>query len=144
MTPLADLTVGQPGMGPREAFDLMNGQIVQLVQGEKLKLAFDDFEYWITEIPSDDHCDMDNVTSSPVRKDDASIISVPRSQWDEDSAEQLANIARNREARKRCVVHKVLAARTLRDGFAPKGPRDTAFEGARELRFIESALRCCL
>jgi phosphoribosylformimino-5-aminoimidazole carboxamide ribotide isomerase len=25
----------------------MNGQIVQLVQGEKLKLAFDDFEYWI-------------------------------------------------------------------------------------------------
>jgi phosphoribosylformimino-5-aminoimidazole carboxamide ribotide isomerase len=25
----------------------MNGQIVQLVQGEKLKLAFDDFDYWI-------------------------------------------------------------------------------------------------
>src|SRR6204780_4305140 len=24
----------------------MNGQIVQLVQGEKLKLAFDDFDYW--------------------------------------------------------------------------------------------------
>ena len=30
------------------SIDLMNGQIVQLVQGEKLKLAFDDFEYWIT------------------------------------------------------------------------------------------------
>jgi phosphoribosylformimino-5-aminoimidazole carboxamide ribotide isomerase len=29
------------------SIDLMNGQIVQLVQGEKLKLAFDDFEYWI-------------------------------------------------------------------------------------------------
>ena len=25
----------------------MNGQIVQLVQGERLKLAFDDFDYWI-------------------------------------------------------------------------------------------------
>jgi len=25
----------------------MNGQIVQLVRGEKLKLAFDDFDYWI-------------------------------------------------------------------------------------------------
>jgi phosphoribosylformimino-5-aminoimidazole carboxamide ribotide isomerase len=25
----------------------MNGRIVQLIQGEKLKLAFDDFEYWI-------------------------------------------------------------------------------------------------
>src|SRR5271167_1708901 len=29
------------------SIDLMNGQIVQLVQGEKLRLAFDDFEYWI-------------------------------------------------------------------------------------------------
>ena len=30
------------------SIDLMGGRIVQLVQGEKLKLAFDDFEYWIT------------------------------------------------------------------------------------------------
>lgn len=29
------------------SIDLMGGQIVQLVQGEKLKLAFDDFDYWI-------------------------------------------------------------------------------------------------
>jgi phosphoribosylformimino-5-aminoimidazole carboxamide ribotide isomerase len=29
------------------SIDLMNGRIVQLVQGETLKLAFDDFEYWI-------------------------------------------------------------------------------------------------
>ena len=29
------------------SIDLLNGQIVQLVQGEKLKLAFDDFEPWI-------------------------------------------------------------------------------------------------
>jgi phosphoribosylformimino-5-aminoimidazole carboxamide ribotide isomerase len=29
------------------SIDLMGGQIVQLVQGEKLHLAFDDFEYWI-------------------------------------------------------------------------------------------------
>jgi phosphoribosylformimino-5-aminoimidazole carboxamide ribotide isomerase len=29
------------------SIDLLGGQIVQLVQGEKLKLAFDDFEYWI-------------------------------------------------------------------------------------------------
>jgi phosphoribosylformimino-5-aminoimidazole carboxamide ribotide isomerase len=30
------------------SIDLMGGRIVQLAQGEKLKLAFDDFEYWIT------------------------------------------------------------------------------------------------
>ena len=29
------------------SIDLLGGQIVQLVQGEKLKLAFDDFDYWI-------------------------------------------------------------------------------------------------
>jgi phosphoribosylformimino-5-aminoimidazole carboxamide ribotide isomerase len=29
------------------SIDLMGGRIVQLVQGEKLKLAFDDFEYWM-------------------------------------------------------------------------------------------------
>ena len=29
------------------SIDLMGGRIVQLVQGEKLKLAFDDFENWI-------------------------------------------------------------------------------------------------
>jgi len=29
------------------SIDLMGGRIVQLMQGEKLRLAFDDFEYWI-------------------------------------------------------------------------------------------------
>lgn len=29
------------------SIDLMGGRIVQLEQGEKLKMAFDDFEYWI-------------------------------------------------------------------------------------------------
>ena len=34
------------------SIDLMGGRIVQLVQGEKLKLAFDDFEYWIQRFSS--------------------------------------------------------------------------------------------
>lgn len=29
------------------SIDLLGGRVVQLVQGEKLRLAFDDFEYWI-------------------------------------------------------------------------------------------------
>src|ERR1700687_5669560 len=29
------------------SIDLMGGKIVQLVQGETLKLSFDDFDYWI-------------------------------------------------------------------------------------------------
>jgi phosphoribosylformimino-5-aminoimidazole carboxamide ribotide isomerase len=31
------------------SIDLLGGKIVQLVQGEKLRLAFDDFEYWIAK-----------------------------------------------------------------------------------------------
>jgi phosphoribosylformimino-5-aminoimidazole carboxamide ribotide isomerase len=34
------------------SIDLMGGRIVQLVHGEKLKLAFDDFEYWIERFES--------------------------------------------------------------------------------------------
>jgi phosphoribosylformimino-5-aminoimidazole carboxamide ribotide isomerase len=34
------------------SIDLMNGRIVQLVHGETLKLAFDDFEYWIERFSS--------------------------------------------------------------------------------------------
>jgi phosphoribosylformimino-5-aminoimidazole carboxamide ribotide isomerase len=34
------------------SIDLMGGRIVQLVKGETLKLAFDDFEYWIGRFQS--------------------------------------------------------------------------------------------
>lgn len=34
------------------SIDLMGGRIVQLVQGAELKLAFDDFEYWIDRFSS--------------------------------------------------------------------------------------------
>jgi len=34
------------------SIDLLGGRIVQLVQGEKLRLAFDDFEYWIAKFSS--------------------------------------------------------------------------------------------
>ena len=101
-------------------------------------------KYWIAEFASDDRCDVDNVTSSPVRDGDVSVVFVTQDLWGKDRAEQFANLSQDCEARKRCIVHKVLAARALMDRFAPKGLRDTAFEGARELRFIESALRCCL
>jgi phosphoribosylformimino-5-aminoimidazole carboxamide ribotide isomerase len=34
------------------SIDLLGGRIVQLVQGEKLRLAFDDFDYWIDKFAS--------------------------------------------------------------------------------------------
>ena len=38
----------------------------------------DNLKYWVAEFASDDHCNMDNVTSSPVRDDDDSVISIPQ------------------------------------------------------------------
>lgn len=121
---------------------LLGRMLIEPGQFDIHAFVADNLKYWVAEFASDDHCDMTNVTSSPVRDDDASVISVTQSQWDDDSDEQLANLALNHEARKRCIVHKVIAARAVKDGFAPTGPRDTAFPGACELRYIESALQC--
>ena len=67
-------------------------------------------KYWIAEFASDDRCDVDNVTSSPVRDGDVSVVFVTQDLWGKDRAEQFANLSQDCEARKRCIVHKVLAA----------------------------------
>ena len=49
------------------SIDLMGGRIVQLVRGEKLKLAFDDFEYWIRRFETYPLVQLiDPLTSQPV------------------------------------------------------------------------------
>lgn len=99
--------------------------------------AVDDLKYWVAEYPSWDRCDMQGVTECSVRDDDNSVLTVTQDQWDENPAEQLAALARNRQERNKCVVDRVIAARALRDGYAPA----ENFLGASELRYIEFALR---
>jgi hypothetical protein len=103
--------------------------------------AVTELKYWIAENCSDDHCDMRHTTSNPVLDSDSSILSIKRANMEEDEAQQLANLAKNREIRKQCIVNKVIAARALRDGYAPSGPGGTFFQGSLELRFIEFALQ---
>lgn len=103
--------------------------------------AVTELKYWIAEFPSSDHCNMSGTTSNPVLDTDSSIVSITQAQLEEDEAQQLANLAKNRNDRKRCIVNKVIAARALRDGYAPSGPRSSLFQGASELRSIEFALQ---
>ncbi|KAM0714485.1 hypothetical protein Q7P37_010272 [Cladosporium fusiforme] len=115
---------------------------VQPGQFDSHAFALNETRHWVAEFPSDDHGGFDNHTSSQVQDTDSSIFAITLSEWQENKAEQLANLSQNRDARRRCVVRKVIAGRALRDGYASKAARNTGFSGPCELCFIEWALRC--
>ncbi len=56
------------------SIDLMGGRIVQLVQGEKLKLAFDDFEYWIERFSSYPMVQLIDLDAAMRQGDNATLI----------------------------------------------------------------------
>lgn len=56
------------------SIDLMGGRIVQLVQGEKLKLAFDDFEYWIGRFSGYPLVQLIDLNAAMRRGDNRSLI----------------------------------------------------------------------
>jgi len=56
------------------SIDLMGGRIVQLVQGEKLKLAFDDFEYWIERFSSYPLVQLIDLDASMRQGDNSALI----------------------------------------------------------------------
>lgn len=56
------------------SIDLMGGRIVQLVQGEKLKLAFDDFEYWIERFSSYPLVQLIDLDAAMRQGDNAALI----------------------------------------------------------------------
>jgi hypothetical protein len=130
-----------------------NAMVFFIAKLDELNVAEDKFDahafavtelkYWIAENCSDDHCDMSGTTSNAVLDSDSSILAITRAEMEENEAQQLANLARNRKDRKQCIVNKVIAARALRDGYvpSPSGPDGTLFQGSLELRSIEFALQ---
>lgn len=56
------------------SIDLMGGRIVQLVQGERLKLAFDDFEYWIERFSAYPLVQLIDLDAAMRQGDNAAII----------------------------------------------------------------------
>lgn len=56
------------------SIDLMGGRIVQLLRGEKLKLAFDDFEYWIERFGSYPLVQLIDLDSALRQGDNAALV----------------------------------------------------------------------
>jgi len=56
------------------SIDLMGGRIVQLVRGEKLKLAFDDFEYWIERFSTYPMVQLIDLDAAMRQGDNAALI----------------------------------------------------------------------
>jgi len=57
------------------SIDLLGGRIVQLVQGEKLRLAFDDFEYWIEKFARFSLVQLIDLDAAMRQGDNASLVS---------------------------------------------------------------------
>ena len=56
------------------SIDLMGGRIVQLVQGKKLKLAFDNFEYWIERFSTYPTVQLIDLDAAMRQGDNAALI----------------------------------------------------------------------
>jgi len=56
------------------SIDLMGGRIVQLVQGAEIKLAFDDFEYWIERFSSYPMVQLIDLDAAMRQGDNAALI----------------------------------------------------------------------
>jgi phosphoribosylformimino-5-aminoimidazole carboxamide ribotide isomerase len=87
------------------SIDLLGGRIVQLVQGEKLRLAFDDFEYWI-----------DKFSSYPL----VQLIDLDAAMRQGENAELVARIARRLSCQVGGGIHSIERARGVLDAGAKR------------------------
>jgi len=105
------------------SIDLLGGRIVQLVQGEKLRLAFDDFEYWIEKF---------------ARYPLVQLIDLDAAMRQGDNSQLVAQIARRLPCQAGGGIYSIDRARQLLDAgakrvivgsalFSDNGTVDTAF-----------------
>jgi phosphoribosylformimino-5-aminoimidazole carboxamide ribotide isomerase len=105
------------------SIDLLGGRIVQLVQGEKLRLAFDDFEYWIEKF-----------SRFPL----VQLIDLDAAMRQGDNSELVAQIAKRLPVQAGGGIHTIERARQVLDAgakrviigsalFSPEGKVNTEF-----------------
>ena len=94
------------------SIDLLGGRIVQLVQGEKLRLAFDDFEYWIEKF-----------SKFPL----VQLIDLDAAMRQGDNSALVAQIARRLPVQAGGGIHSVERARQVLDAGAKRVIIGSAF-----------------
>jgi phosphoribosylformimino-5-aminoimidazole carboxamide ribotide isomerase len=87
------------------SIDLLGGRIVQLVQGEKLRLAFDDFEYWIEKF-----------SKFPL----VQLIDLDAAMRQGDNSELVAQIAKRLPVQAGGGIHTIERARQVLDAGAKR------------------------
>lgn len=108
------------------SIDLLGGRIVQLVQGEKLRLAFDDFEYWIEKF-----------SRFPL----VQLIDLDAAMRQGDNSALAAQIARRLPCQAGGGIHSVARARQVLDAGAKRvivGSALFSETGQVNVRFAES------
>jgi len=107
------------------SIDLLGGRIVQLVQGEKLRLAFDDFEYWIEKF---------------ARFPLVQLIDLDAAMRQGDNSELVAQIAKRLPVQAGGGIHSVERARQVLNAGAKRviiGSALFSSEGAVNTRFAD-------
>ena len=105
--------------------DLLGGQIVQLVQGEKLRLAFDDFEFWIHKF-----------SKFPL----VQLIDLDAAMRQGDNSALVAQIAKRLPVQAGGGIHSIERARQVLDAGAKRviiGSALFSAEGAVNTKFAE-------
>jgi phosphoribosylformimino-5-aminoimidazole carboxamide ribotide isomerase len=87
------------------SIDLLGGRIVQLVQGEKLRLAFDDFDYWIEKF-----------SKFPL----VQLIDLDAAMRQGDNSELVAQIAKRLPVQAGGGIHSIERARQVLDAGAQR------------------------
>ena len=105
------------------SIDLLGGQIVQLVQGEKLRLAFDDFEYWIEKFSKFPLVQLIDLDAAMRQGDNSKLVAQIAKRLPVQAGGGIHSIERARqvldEGAKRVIIGSAL--------FSPEGKVNTEF-----------------
>ena len=117
------------------SIDLMGGRIVQLIHGETLKLAFDDFEYWIARFEKYPLVQLIDLDAAMRQGNNAALVRKIAERLPCQVGGGIGTVERALEVlaagAKRVIVGSALFAPSqLGDGTDPKNPINLSFAGA--------------